>query len=383
MRANVFVRMYSTAKSEKRYYLTVRERGHQDQTIQLGPVNKKVAEERRIMVLHELLNGTYQRVSLVRLAFGEFCERFMSEYAHGIMAPRTLALYKDRLKLVRRFFEKHKLDQIRQEDLETFLVAQKHLGPRSKNILLSIIRQVFQKAVEWKYLATSPAQKIKRWREESVGSNALTETELGRLLDVATPWQQTIIKVAVFTGMRSGELSQFQFRDIDWESHTLMIVSNHDRKTKSRKSRVIPMTEDLEETLRFLQTNYPNPQYGCGGFDTLHYLPRTQGQMEYVFCQPDGKPIGTFVNTLRKVFARAGITGVSMHGLRKTFCTMLATRGADIKSAQVLMGHSDPRLTLQVYTQVNQGHLRQAVSNLPSLRELQKEKFKIINGSKY
>lgn len=378
MRVSVFVRNYTTKKNEKRFYLIVRESGRRDQTLHLGPVGKKIAEQRRVMVLNELLSGTYQRVSSVRLFFGEFCDKFLTEYAAGIMAPSTLSLYRDRLKKVRLFFENYRLDEIRREDIEIYLSGLKLAG-RSKNIILSILRHVFQKAVDWRYLAKSPAYGIRRQREESVGSRSLTETELGRLLDMASPWQLSILKVMVFTGMRAGELSRLKFKDIDWENHNLTIVSDHDRKTKNRKKRIIPMTGDLEETLQFLRENCPNTQYGNGGM-TTPYLPRTKEQMEYVFCHSTGRPVGTFGPSIRKLLRRAGIEGVSIHGFRKTFCSLLARRGVHIKAAQKLMGHSDGRLTLDIYTEIQDDQLQDAVASLPSVRELQKTKLRVVGG---
>lgn len=374
MRANVYIRNYKTKKGEKRYYLVVREYGHQSRMINLGPVSKNVAEERRISVLSELLNGTYQRVSDTRLLFGEFCEkRFLAEYAPGQLSPETIALYEDKLTQIKKYFGTYRLDQIRREDIELLLNGKKSWGPRSKNIALSILRHVFQKAVDWRYLALSPVQGIKRWRETPVGSLSLTESQIGTLLDLASPWQLQVITVLTLTGMRPGELSRLKFCDINWESHKLTIVSDKDRKTKSRKRREIDMKDDLEVTLRFLQKNWPNPQYVSGG-DSPSYFPRTEKQMDYVFCHQNGKSIRKFGRSMSKLFKKAQIEGVSLHGFRKTFCSLLARRGVHIKVAQELMGHADARLTLDVYTQTQDDQRRAAIESLPSLRELQQKR---------
>lgn len=379
MTSNVYLRSYKTKAGERRYLLVVREYGHKDTYIHLGQVNRKTAELRRSKILEELLNGSYNGTPSVRLHFGAFCEKFITEFAQGTRAPSTVALYSDRLKAARQRFQGYFLDQIRREDVER-LIGGLHGGNRSKNIMLSVLRLVFQKAVEWRYLKVSPAHSIRRWTEEKGGSRSLTETELGRLLGLASPWQKAVIQVMFSTGMRAGELSQLKFQDINWDEHSLKIVSAHDRKTKNRRSRTIPMTLDLESTLKFLWENWPNMQYGNGSAP-LQYLPRTEAQREYVFCHKDGRPIGIFRSSMKKLLKKAGIEGVTLHGLRKTFCSMLARHGAHPKEAQTLLGHADVRLTMEIYTEVQTDQLRKAVDRLPSLNNLQRPQLRVVSGS--
>lgn len=379
MTSNVYVRHYRTKKGEKRYYLVVRERGRREKNIQLGCISRKKAEERRVAVLGELLQGTYRQTPTVRLFVGEFCDKFLADFAQGTRAPGTVKLYRERLKRFRREFQGFRLDEVNREGLERFIGTQP-LGNRTKNIMLSVLRLLFQKAVEWRYLSVSPAQGIRRWTEEKGGSRSLTEAELGRLLDMATPWQKAVLMVMVLSGMRPGELSQLKCEDINWEDHSLKIVSGHERKTKNRKSRVIPMTPDLEDTLKFLMENWPNMQFG-NGTSPHPYLPRTTAQREYVFCHGDGRPIGIFRPSMNKLFGRAGIQGVTLHGLRKTFCSLLARHGAHPKEAQTLLGHADVRLTMEVYTEVQTDQLRRAVDRLPTIRDLQKTKFRVVSGA--
>jgi integrase len=242
---------------------------------------------------------------------------------------------------------------------------------RTKNINLTILRMVFQKAVDWGYLAASPASGIKRWRQECLGSRSLNQKEIGRLLDLATPWENSVIKVMVYTGMRPGELSQLKFQDIDWEKKLLYIVSDKTRKTKNRKTRLVPLFSDLEQELTMLQKYRPNMIYRNGERESLKYFPRTTAQQEYVFCHPNGKPIQSFRRCIRSALTRAEIQGVSPYGLRKSFCSLLARQGVHPKVAQRLLGHSDIRLTMDIYTHIDDDQLRTAIDSLPSCRDLQ------------
>jgi hypothetical protein len=126
----------------------VREHGKKDKTIQLGFVSKKDADLRRLAVLNELLSGAHHHTPTVRLFLGEFCDKFLADFAQGTRAPGTVRLYRSRLKKMRQGFQGYRLDQINREGLERCIGAQP-LNNRSKNILLSVLRLVFQKAVEW------------------------------------------------------------------------------------------------------------------------------------------------------------------------------------------------------------------------------------------
>ena len=380
MKVNVYIKPYET-KLEKRYLLIIRRNGQRDECMNLGPIKRKEAEQTRVKVLSRLLSGTFQKTSLERITLAEFCRKFLVEYLSGQVAESTFALYKDRLCQVCDAFGAYYLDQITQKDIEIYL-SQKEWAPRSKNILLSCLRNVFQKAIEWSYLNSSPLHGIKRWKENSCGSRALTQNEISQLLSIATPWQLSVLTVLMYTGMRSGELSRFKFQDIDWEARQLTIVSDKERKTKSRKKRIIPMSEDLEKTLKFLQNHWPNLQYGSGGEGILPHLPREDRQKEYVFCHRDGRPVRSFRKSFNNLMDAAKIKGVTLHGVRKTFCSLLARNKVHVKVAQILMGHTDPRLTLEIYTEIDDGQLRDAVNLLPSTSELQKKKLLVMEGMK-
>ncbi len=381
MRVNVYLRNYVTNKGEKRFYLVVREAGRRDQAIQLGCVSRKVAEERRIVALNELLSGTYQRTSNVRLYLSEFCDKFIEAFANGAKSAKTVMGYQYHLRKTTDAFKGFHLDQIRREDVERFL-GEMTVSNRTKNLVLGTLRLLFQKALDWRYLASSPMMGVRRFREESHGSKPLTQQELGRVLDNATPWERSVIKVMTHTGLRPGELSQLKLQDVDWENRLIRVVSDHDRKTKNRKSRVVPMSPDLEEEMKLLHEKLPNMFCGNNGRNLPQYLLRGERQKAYVFCHEDGSPIQSFRKAIHSALHRGGVDGVTPHGLRKTFCSLLARKGVHPKAAQRLLGHSSVSLTMDIYTEVEDDQLRDAVCSLPSFRDLRKEKFRMIEGEK-
>lgn len=377
MRSNVYLRKRQTKDGEIRYVLVIRQIGRREVWKNLGPISKKKAETIRIQILNDLLTGSYQGEPEVHLLFSEFVSKFFSDFANGSRAPRTLFIYRECLKPLLRRFRGLRLHDITRHDVEKYFCDWKVSG-RTKNITLSILRLVFQKAVEWHYLTRSPMQGIRRFAEASQGSRALTPQELSLLLGDSTAWQSSVIKVLIYSGMRPGELSQLKFQDIDWENKRLAIVNDKTRKTKNRRTRYIPLNEELYQELARLREYLPvkNGDHDRG------YEPRRPWQKEYFFCHQDGRPIKCFRGAIVRALRKHGIQGVTPHGFRKTFCSLLARKKVHPKVAQQLMGHSDISLTMRVYTEVDDEQLREAVHALPTLSELAKPRLQVINGAR-
>lgn len=378
MRSNVYIKKYKTKSTgEARYLLIVREYGRRDEYIQLGPVSKKVAEERRILILHQLLNGEYMSQPEVSIYFSEFLDRNFFPWVQGVRAPRSVAVYEEHLKPLRERFKGYRLVQIQRQDIERHL-SNWEVGGRTKNIRLSVLRLVFTKALEWKYLAKSPMEGIKRFPESSQGSRALTPNELTQLYEGLTTWQKSLIRVMVNSGVRPGEVANLKFQDIDWDQNRLTVANDKTRQTKNRKTRFIPMNEDLREELIFLKDYLP--LQGRFGPDKKDFVPRQTHQRDYVFCFEDGTKVACIRQAITRAMEKHGIQGVTPHGLRKTFCSLLARAKIHPKVAQTLMGHSDITLTMRVYTEIDDGQLVEAVNALPTMHELKRAKLRLVNG---
>jgi len=76
---------------------------------------------------------------------------------------------------------------------------------------------------------------------------------------------------------------------------------------------------------------------------------------ELVFVSPDGGPL-RYANWRNRVWVpacrQAGLDGLGFHDLRRAFATVLVLEGVDLKTAQSRLGHSDSRLTIDLYAQV-------------------------------
>ncbi|MDO8526768.1 MAG: tyrosine-type recombinase/integrase [Deltaproteobacteria bacterium] len=324
-----------------------------------------------------MLKGDYQKEPAISLFYEEFVEKFFRDYANTL-PEKTLSGYENALKkLLSKYVGRLRLNKIKRYDIERCL-AEYNVMDTTKNRFLCYLRVFFRKAVEWEYLAKSPMDGIKSFREEKGrGSHALTSSQLSSIWNGLNRWQASVLRVFLYTGMRHGELSNFKFKDINWDADMLAIVCDKTRKTKNRKTRYIPMSQDLKEELLFLRERLPDYRGGHG-----REVSRLPHQREYVFCHQNGDKIKSFKGTIHFIMRKHGITDVTTHGLRKTFCSQLGRAGVHPKVAQRLMGHSDIRLTMDVYTEIGDEDVKNAIKSLPSVAEMRRSQLTVVDGQK-
>ena len=147
-----------------------------------------------------------------------------------------------------------------------------------------------------------------------------------------------IMRMALFTGMRRGELFKLQWNDVDFER--CFITIGHD--PKGGVSQKIPLNDEARAVLK------SHPQTAVN-----------------VFVRGDGKPfkdISRRVNPIKKA-AGIGADFRALHGLRHVYASMLASSGqVDMYTLQKLLTHKSPIMT-QRYAHLRDETLRSA-SNL-------------------
>ena len=169
----------------------------------------------------------------------------------------------------------------------------------------------------------------------------LSPDEVGRLIESALiPFHRAILVTLYATGVRRAELAKLKLADIDSQR---MVV--HVRGGKGRKDRDVMLSPHLLEELR------------------LHYRRLSRKPAEWLF--PGGRwhtadyPISDKVvwHACREAAQRAGIRKpLHPHTLRHCFATHLLEAGADLRTIQILLGHSDLKETT-IYLHVSRRHL--------------------------
>lgn len=207
--------------------------------------------------------------------------------------------------------------------------------------------------VRMEQLAANPLAKVGavKVRGKSVRpSRAFTSVEFAALLRVA-PWHRRIAyQFLAYTGARKGEARSLQWADLELSERPC--VRFREERTKSARKRVVPLKAELAQALRDHQTTLR--ESGALGAEVFPLFPSDDA----------------FHADLRRADIEkrdAGGRVVHFHAIRKTFQTWGAVAGVGQRSAQEMLGHSDPALTAGVYTDVAALALHDEVAKLPGL----------------
>ena len=176
-------------------------------------------------------------------------------------------------------------------------------------------------------------------RVDNKKTEFLTAEELGRLLKAIEadkhPQAGNIMKMALFTGMRRGELFKLQWRDIDFENGFISI-----REPKGGRSQKIPLNNEAQKILESI----------------------SKGKGSYVFpgnLDNQRSNINRAVNAI-KTAAALPKDFRPLHGLRHHFASMLASSGqVDLYTLQKLLTHKDHRMT-ERYAHLHDDTLKRA-----------------------
>ena len=150
---------------------------------------------------------------------------------------------------------------------------------------------------------------------------------------------RTMVELLYSSGLRVSELVALRLRDINFGGGFLRVIG------KGSKERVVPMNRrSLEKVRRYIDDVRPV------------FLKRRQS--EYLFVTGRGMPMTRqrFWQTI-KVFGKQLGIELSPHTMRHSFATHLLEGGADLRSLQKMLGHSDISTT-QIYTKVTMDRLR-------------------------
>lgn len=224
--------------------------------------------------------------------------------------------------------------------------------PRTQARVLASLRQFFLWQIAEKKREDNPCEHIKNPKVDKPLPKTLSETQITTLLnspDVGTILglrDKAMLEVMYACGLRVSELVNLSLEQVNLSAGWLQIVG------KGNKTRLIPLGEYAVKALE-------------GYLACRHeLLPLAKADCQAVFLTEQGGYMTrhNFWHLIKKYAHIANInTEISPHTLRHAFATHLINHGADLRSVQLLLGHSDLSTT-QIYTHV-------ATARLQSLHE--------------
>lgn len=241
-------------------------------------------------------------------------------------------------------FGESKLCDITRYQVQQFQneLSKSGLSPASQDHHIKLIRHALNLAVEWEFIERNVLKGVKLLNVENQLHDVATDEQLQRLVEILrTDHNRPVCNILMFllsTGARLSEALTATWDQVDLEKGLWTIPAS---TAKSKKSRTVPLNDSalwvLAEAAKMKR------------FDAIFANPET------------GKPFTTITRVWYRLRKAAGIEKMRIHSTRHQFADLVISSGRSLYDVQVLLGHSDPRVS-QRYARLSMNTLKEAAN---------------------
>lgn len=321
-----------------------------------------------------------QSVPSASTLVGDYVEQFIDDLeASGNVERVTVSGYRTTAASIKRAFPSVQLCDLRTAQIQKWENSLTEEGRAPATVLKyhRLLAEVCKHAVAVRDLQWNPCDAVKVPKQKAPSPNSLTAEGAARLratFEIMGPSPVvTAATIALYTGLREGEVCELKWKDYDEHAGTIQVVEaigkakggTYRKEPKSKSSRrtvpVAPklaamlarrrraMTEELETVGVTLNDAEFSDLYIVGYVDGRYHAPAS---------------IGRGWKALSEAFDLTGTQGrrITFHDLRHSFATRAIASGADVKAVASVLGHSNASITLNVYADADPEGKRRAVS---------------------
>jgi integrase/recombinase XerD len=267
------------------------------------------------------------------------------------VSAHTLAAYRGDLQVFARFLQRHgtSLETASAADVMNFLAERLQQGQQARSLArqLSALKRFYRHRVRHRVDAIDPTASIERPKPARYLPKTLSESEVEALLHAPNTHtalgmrDRVMLEVLYATGLRVSELVALKLNEINLSQGVVRVMG------KGRKERLVPLGGEALAWLTRYQAQARLEILNARLSDALFPTKQASAMTRQAFWQ-----------IIKRYAGQAQITpAISPHTLRHAFATHLLNHGADLRSVQLLLGHSDLGTT-QIYTHVAQARLK-------------------------
>jgi integrase/recombinase XerD len=263
-------------------------------------------------------------------------------------SEHTVKSYERDLAHFRKFTHPKRIDQIDRRAVKEYLeyLTDKGFAVASLEHKLACLKSFFHYLIREGAVEEDPTADFKLPKKAQKLPKALSFSETARLIasargkDPGTLRDEALLELLYATGLRASEIVSLNITDINFSVSFVRCLG------KGSKERIVPVGRAAVHALQeYLEKG--RPQF-------------PQKDKEALFIERRGRRLtrhGVWL-IVKKYARKIGIKGkVSPHTFRHSFATHLLERGADLRSVQEMLGHSDISTT-QIYTSVSRERLK-------------------------
>lgn len=281
-------------------------------------------------------------------------ERYIEDFLNYLLIDKkysvnTIKSYKEELKKYNTYFINKDFFKINKENIEKFISSEKDKGNNSKSMshTLTTLRSFYKYLEIENIIKGNPTIGINLPKTKKTLPNVLSIEEVETLLDINlldkySYRNKAMLELMYSSGLRISELINLKIHDVNLNMNNVRILG------KGSKERIIPIGDYATEYVKLYLENYRNLFIKNKINDDLFLSSRGTSMTRQAFFK-----------IIKNSAKTKGIkTDFSPHTLRHSFATHMLENGADLRTLQELLGHSDISTT-QIYTHVSNNMLKE------------------------
>ncbi len=322
-------------------------------------------------------DGAYFEPSKVTLA--KWLDMWLEEYVTHSCKPLTLAAYQSQVKTrIKPALGKIKLNSLNSTQIQAFynnLLREENLSPKTIKNVHGILHKALDQALKLRYIGLNPADACTLPRVEKKEIKPLTEQEISAFLqEIEEDPLQDFFTVALFTGMREGEICGLSWDSVDFKQGTITIKQqlckekkaggkHYIATTKNDKTRVLTLAPFVVEILKGVRRKQISDRRELGLiYDNEFNLVFTNAAGHYIVPQ-------TALKRFKAIATKIGRSDARFHDLRHTYAVTALQEGDDVKTVQQNLGHATASFTLDVYGHVSEKMKKESAARMQSYFE--------------
>jgi len=280
----------------------------------------------------------------------ELIDQFIDYYWLSTGASKnTLAAYRSDLKIFNKWLAGKSLISVNSKHIQDYFSDRQknNIGSSTQARILTCLHSFYEYLLANQLIKKDPTEQLSQPRLEKKLPVFLNIQEVEKLLEAPSSSSlfgqrdRAMLELLYSCGLRVSELVNLSYHNINLKEEFIRIHG------KGNKERVLPMGEVAIDYLMKYETN-------------ARPMLLKNGQSDSYFLSNRGSAMSrqNFFYIIKAYANQVGIDKpLSPHSLRHAFATHLVQKGADLRSVQLMLGHSDISST-QLYTHIQNAQLK-------------------------
>ncbi len=341
--------------------------------------NKRRAEEK----CKELLAEWEKKLSLnnSEQLFTDFLKEWLEHHRHNIASTSYAEYFNIVHKIVIPYFQEHEkgltlfnLEPRHIQNFYSYRMREHNTGAKTVVKYNAVIHKALDFAVKMKRIEENPAEIVELPKMAEHRADYYSAEELKMLLEKSEgTLLEPVVKLAVWFGLRRGEIIGLRWSSIDFDAKILSVTGTIKDKTESGTHAFYSDTAKTKSSIR----SFPMDD------EMVSYLQNLKAQQDkrrkmkaynhnwddFVCVKNNGDLIrpGYVSMTFPKLCEECGLRRLKLHELRHSNISLLISNGVSMKEAQSWAGHSNFGTTANIYSHVAEASKAKLTNTISSI----------------